>query len=146
MTREIKFRAWDKENKGFVIEPFFVRPSYFQDQAVLVKRGNVLEEIPSCELMQYINLKDKNGKEIYEGDIVKVWDNNRSCEECDLIDEDQKNMHTEECENYLCTQEIKWACGYFCDEDTGDYCPPLENEEIEMEVIGNIYENKELLK
>lgn len=140
--REIKFRAWDGEKMSDTIRLEFAHGLRLISTFDL---GFDMIGDDKCELMQYTGLKDKNGKEIYEGDIVKVFDYNRGCQECIDIEDREQNMHRDECENYLCTQEIKWACGYFCDEDTGDYCPPLSDDEIQMEIIGNIYENKSLL-
>lgn len=98
-------------------------------------------------LMQFTGLQDKNGKEIYEGDVVDVYDNERdcACKKCYPEDEDGAEY---ECEKLICRQEVKWNqyTGYFCEEDTGEYCPALGADEIECEIIGNIYENPELLK
>ncbi len=53
--RDIKFRKWDKDNK-VMSEPFYL--------------GSVLAELSlGEEVMQYTGLKDKNWREIYEGDI-----------------------------------------------------------------------------
>jgi uncharacterized phage protein (TIGR01671 family) len=75
--REIKFRAWDKKlNKMFI-------PNHIDQGVVVVDVrhedingfGTHEEEYPNpYELMQFTGLKDKNGKEIYEGDIVKYKD------------------------------------------------------------------------
>lgn len=97
-------------------------------------------------LREWTGLHDKNGTEIYESDIIKVWDDNRGCEGCADGGNEEGKHDTPDCENYLCTQEVKWAGGWFCSEDTGEYCPPLSDDYFEFEVIGNIYQNPELLK
>ena len=109
--REIKFRAWDKTSRK-IINP----------KELINLEGETSKNLPVwLTLMQYTGLKDKNGKEIYEGDIVKIkneeiitdifW-----CEDCWTVFVD------DECESLWVNQR-----------------------EGDCEVIGNIYENAELL-
>jgi len=64
--REIKFRAWEKNLKEIIP----VHEINFENR--MINTNSAWRFFNEIELMQYTGLKDKNGKEIYEGDIVSA--------------------------------------------------------------------------
>ena len=140
--REIKFRAWDKKNKKFVKH---IHINICGEKEMYSKLGFLINEFDYCEynkcslipilakdivLMQYTGLKDKNGKEIYEGDIVNVYG---------VYEEEVENVGVVEYDG-----DGFWRVSIH-----------ENNNKIEdmmcfnlglYEVIGNIYEDPELIK
>ena len=128
--REIKFRAWDKENKKFYDDIFGIDDS---GQVILIEQGTVWTTseyvvAKNCIPLQYTGLKDKNGKEIYEGDIFIHKNNHKFVVQWD---EDR----------FIGLDNKRNGDGYCCYISS---CDELGNSAIE--VIGNIYENPELMK
>lgn len=120
--REIKFRALlnDGDKKWWEYYTTFTQPAWLdlQDVEITVKD------------LQYTNLKDKNGKEIYEGDIVKYSDF-----EFKGFAIHKVMWYKRE---YVLSQE---GLGKL---DKGEWMK--EWFEHRTEIIGNIYENKEMIK
>lgn len=133
-NREIKFRAWSENNEAmYEDEHYNLQDSDNETVFICADRfgycyrcvsnsyGNeTIERLPEdCKIMQYTGLKDNNGKEIYEGDIVR-W-----------IDENFEVQYSESDASFILTDS---KSVYMCYDNSEPY-----------EVIGNVYENPELL-
>ena len=113
--RTIKFRAWDESQKYMAKQG---TPDLETIQSFFFNFGD-------CQLMQFTGLTDKNGVEIYEGDIVKV------------------DIFTK---NYCIVfgESKKWGASFQYKSDYSIYYL-TENFAKDCVVVGNIYENPELL-
>jgi len=106
--REIKFRAW----------AFASKKMFPLDDAFEFSNGELFA-IPNTEIMQYTGLKDKNGKEIFEGDLAT----------------DAHNEH----------YEVVFSDASFAVVHDGNVIEPLNEVASGIEIIGNIYENVDLI-
>lgn len=127
MNREIKLRAWDEKNKIMYYDFSYIksgnngndwiifRSDKQREYDVYIKNPYFSQQI---KIMQYTGLKDKNDKEIYEGDIIRI--------------------------SKLVNDVIVFENGQFKPKKATDY--ESYNFMINSEIIGNIYENSLLLE
>ncbi|SFA70613.1 YopX family protein [Clostridium frigidicarnis] len=132
--REIKFRAWCKKHK-YIYDVCSLR--FIGDKVSANDNSSCIgEEI----LMQYTGLKDENGKEIYEGDIVKFTE--RHYENCN-----KKRLTSEETSIQIVVYDYYsfGLRGSLKDKDLRPFIWALSFD-YKIEVIGNIYEDQKLLE
>jgi len=122
-NREIKFRAWDKIKKRML------SVYHLRKEGIIGMADNIISsqhcKIDNVILMQYTGVKDRNKKEVYEGDIIKY------------VGRDGKFQ----------VEEIVFIDGCFCRRTSMSDIPigdTLYTPQIDFMIVGNIYENKEL--
>lgn len=132
MNREIKFRAFNNENEYMITSKQGVYTALQncmnitrQDNSYYTNGGLLKPNKEKYNLMQFIGLHDKNGKEIYEGDILRIIVNNNIEKICAV--EFKSGIFGV----MFSKQRELTAFPHFCN--------------TTFEVIGNIYENPELL-
>ena len=126
--REIKFRAWDRKPKKM----YYSEMEQFDDMlGFRFKHFEELDEPPVY--MEYTGIKDINGKEIYEGDIVTYRINEAGLTQDDI--------------GIIQIRDVIFDCD--CDEiikvfSLDEYTPLFSNQKCK--VLGNIYENPQLIE
>ena len=140
MNREIKFRGKDYNNKWRYGD--LVQEKWGKGKAIMIKKNTTAWSVLEDTVGQFTGLKDENGKEIYEGDIIEF-----------SYDEFIGNFDTK-----VAKGTIEFTNGTFLIktfEIEGKKVKDTDNEECfllytvntcTLKVIGNVYENSELLE
>lgn len=141
--REIKFRARDKN--GEWVYGFYASGEYDCGNAVHYIVNDLTHIMSSCwgvdaieidhgTLGQYTGIKDKNGKDVYEGDVVKAVD----------IDTGEESLHT--VKYYAYDDYPAFGLSPILFEESNSFSGIACSMQYEIEVVGDIYRNPKLLE
>ena len=156
-----KYRAWVKKHKA-IIEADDIIAIDYEGQEILVQEIYFVNGLPDSrdldhydfdeiELMQLTGLFDKNGKEIFEGDILKFNDEwNEYCHE-GYVDGSVEGVNYvevvkgEACFEFGKTRYPESSLFIYMEDEHLSFAELVKDKDFGFEIIGNIYENKELL-
>ena len=127
MDREIKFRGKRIDNGEWVYGDLI---HYFKEEVGIIPQNEYYEQVHPETIGQYTGLKDRDGKKIYENDIVRV---------------SAIGYRTESGVYDIYSIRFAWGSFYLYDLNSG-FDDLLQDVSDECEIIGNIHEHPELLK
>ena len=131
MNREIAFRVWDGRIKNWIHLPGD-EVNLFGESILLgsFMYGTSLDDLNYCQALQNSGLNDKDGYEIYEGDILNI----------------QTEDNPEDLQWELGVVEFLNGCFWLGGKFNQPLYELLSNNVIDGKIIGNIFDNPELLK
>lgn len=149
-----KFRAWDSVEKKFV-EHFFITGNGLicnMEKPILGYRLPIPFEKSELILMQSTGLVDKNGKEIFEGDILKFNDEwNEYCHE-GYVDGSVEGINFvevvrgEACFEFGKTRYPESSLFIYMEDEHLSFAELVKDKDFGFEIVSNVYENPELLE
>lgn len=145
-----KFRAWDKwRDRMSVVDRIYIDTKGVR---LYDDFGEYWRDFNDIELMQSTGLHDKNGKEIFEGDILKFNDEwsdycyegyvDGSTEGINFVEIERETT----CFTFGKFQTSDSSLLYFMRDEYLSFKDLITDKEFEFEIVGNIYENPELLE
>ena len=121
----MKYRLWCKDKNEWEKDSWVILPN---GNLMWVEYGNLVGGVymKNHVLVKSTGFKDIEGKEIYEGDIIRYWDNFDERYKLAIIKFDKGGF-------IITNNRINWDIG-------------LTNKDDKIKIVGNIYENKDLIK
>lgn len=157
-----KFRVWVKIGKRMVFSDDILAIDYenkeivtqqvYFESGLAVERDIYCYDFDDIELMQSTGLKDKNGKEIFEGDILKFNDEwNEYCHE-DYVDGSVEGVNYvevvkgEACFEFGKTRYPESSLFIYMEDEHLSFAELVKDKDFGFEIVGNVYENLEFLE